>query len=126
MKFPQAGSYCPALSGPRGRFLEPHSHCGSLHAKRLLYQDPAWLTGEQDQDQRSQFQVEALFPVCIGFYGVSDIIFMWLKLLLMTNVEKNTAQIVLMDICLCAGFDPMISTVKINSVLIVVVCAHAG
>lgn len=49
MKFPQAGSYCPALSGPRGRLLEPHSHCGGLHAKRLLHQDPAWLTGKQAQ-----------------------------------------------------------------------------
>lgn len=63
--------------------------------------------------------------MCIGFYGVSDIIFMRLKLLPMTNLVKNT-QIALMNICLCAGFDPMISTIKIHSVLIDVVCAHAG
>lgn len=30
----------------RGCFLEPYSHCGSLHAKRLLHQDSTWLTGE--------------------------------------------------------------------------------
>lgn len=49
MSFLQAGSYCPALSGPRGRLLVPYSHCGGLHAKRLLHKDSAWLTGKQAQ-----------------------------------------------------------------------------
>lgn len=44
--FPQAGSNCLALFRPRGCLLEPYSHRGGLHAKRLLHQDSAWLTGE--------------------------------------------------------------------------------
>lgn len=39
----------------------------------------------------------------------------------MTNHEKNAAQTALIDFCLCAGFDPMISPIKINNVLIYVV-----
>lgn len=49
MLFPQAGSNCLALSGSRGCLLEPHCHCGGLHAKRLLHQDTAWLSGKQAQ-----------------------------------------------------------------------------
>lgn len=57
MSFPQAGSYCPALSGPRGRLLEPHSHRGGLHVQRLLHQDSARLTGKQTQRLHS--------PLCL-------------------------------------------------------------
>lgn len=70
---PQACSYCPALSGPRGRLLEPHSHRGGLHAKRLLHQDSAWLTGKQAQRlcilfySRTQGQIP-------GFCGVSSVL----------------------------------------------------
>lgn len=46
MSFPQTGGYHSAVSGPRGRLLEPHSHRGGLHAQRLLHQDSAGLTGE--------------------------------------------------------------------------------
>lgn len=49
VSFLQAGSYCFALSGPRGCLLEPYSHCGGLHAKRLLHENSAWLTGKQSQ-----------------------------------------------------------------------------
>ena len=91
---PQACSYCPALSGPRGRLLEPHSHRGGLHAKRLLHQDSAWLTGKQAQRLCCLFFFfffggHGTIP---GFCGVSSVIVTRLRPLLVSNQRKNAVQ----------------------------------
>ena len=94
--FPQAGCHCLALSGPRGRLLEPHSYRGSVHAKRLLHQDSAWLTGKQaemiycdtgEHGTSCRFLRSVVFLSCDG-----DVIFMWPSLLLLTYQSRNAVH----------------------------------